>query len=245
MIENIEVQQVEDQEIDLLEVFHILCGKAWILVVSFIAGALLVGMAVSRINVPQYEAASIIYIFPKITSISSLADIQLGSTLAADFQIIATTREVVEAVIDDCGIEGSYESVVSDIQVTNPPNSHMLRITVVNPDPQLAARISNSLADQLRYRIADVMSTDTPSTVERAVAPKDPIGSNIGAIRMIGGLVFLLLASGAVLLAHFLNDTIKDERDVTRYLGLDTLAAIPLEHAGKVGRTSAGTKPAG
>ncbi len=223
-------QQTEEQEIDLLEVFHVLWGRVWLLIVSLIVGAALSGIVTLLFITKQYEATSIIYILSKTTSITSLADLQIGSSLAADFQIIATTREVVETVMEDCGIEEDYEDFVETIEVANPTNSHMLQITVTNPDPQLAAQVSNALADQLKMQIADVMSTDTPSTVERAVVPEKASSPNLLLNCVIGSLVFLVLAAGAILLGHFLDDTIKDETDVTRYLGLETLAAIPLEH---------------
>ena len=47
----------------------------------------------------------------------------------------------------------------------------------------------------------------------------------------VGGLLFFAIAAGVILVRHFTDDTIKDEEDVTKYLGLNTLAAIPLEHS--------------
>lgn len=237
-MENLEKQQIDEQEIDLLEVFHVLWGKAWLLLASAVIGALVAGLVTVFLITPQYEATSIIYILSKTTSITSLADLQIGSQLAADFQIIATTREVVEVVMNQYGITDPYESFVKTIEVTNPSDSHMLQITVTNEDPALAAQLSNSIADQLKLQIAEVMSTDTPSTVQRAVVPKDPSSPSLLLNCAISGLALLVLAAGIVLVQHFMDDTIKDEDDVQRYLGITTLAAIPMEH-GKA------TKPGG
>lgn len=240
MDKQLENQQVEEQEIDLLEVFYVLWRKVWILLVSLVTGVVLSGAITVLLITPQYEAQSEIYILSKTTSITSLADLQIGASLAADFQIIATTREVVVPVMEELGIQERYEDFVQTIEVTNPTNSHMLEITVTNEDPQLAAMICNSLADQLRIRIADVMSTDTPSSVSDAVVPENPSSPNLVVNCVIGGLVFFVVAAAIILISHFMDDTIKDEEDVKRYLGLDTLAAIPMEHFENDGHSGKG-----
>lgn len=231
-MENYETQQLqaEEQEIDLMEVFYTLWRKVWILAVSLVAGVALSAVVTVLFITPEYEAQSEIYILSKTTSITSLADLQIGASLAADFQIIATTREVVEPVMDSLGIDEKYEDFVETIEVTNPTNSHMLEITVTNEDPELAAQVCNALADALRLRIADVMSTDTPSTVSDAVVPEEPSSPSLLVNCIVGGLIFLVVAAAAILIGHFMDDTIKDEEDVKRWLGLDTLAAIPVEH---------------
>ena len=227
----LQLQPMEEQEIDLLEVFHVLWRKVWILLLSTVAGALVAGLVTFFFITPQYEATSIIYILSKTTSITSLADLQIGSQLAADFQIIATTREVVEPVMSQYGVTDLYEDFVKTVEVTNPTDSHMLQITVTNPDPELAAQLSNALADQLKVQIADVMSTDTPSTVERAVVPEDPSSPKMLLNCLIGALACFVVAAGAILVSHFMDDTIKDEEDVAKYLGQTVLAALPVDSA--------------
>ena len=231
---NQEIQQFEEQEIDLLEVFHVLWRKAWALILALVIGAVATGLVTFFFITPQYEATSIIYILSKTTSITSLADLQIGSQMAADFQIIATTREVLEPIRQQYDVRGEfedYEDFVENVDVTNPTNSHMLQITVTYPDPNVAAQISNAIADQLKVQIAEVMSTDSPSTVERAVVAEEPSSPHTLINCAVGGLVFFVVVAGVILAGHFLDDTIKDSEDVSKYLGLETLAAIPLEHS--------------
>lgn len=236
-MENNEIQQLqaEEQEIDLMEVFYTLWRKVWILALSLVAGVVLSAAATVLFITPEYEAQSEIYILSKTTSITSLADLQIGSQMAADFQIIATTREVLEPIreqYDTRGVFEDYEDFVENVDVTNPTNSHMLQITVTYPDAYAAAQISNAIAEQLKGQIAEVMSTDSPSTVERAVVPEEPASPSMLVNTAVGGLICFVLAAGVILVRHFMDDTIKDEEDVVKYLGLDVLAAIPLEHTG-------------
>lgn len=227
-IENKEDAMVD--EIDLLEVFHVLWNKAITLIICFVIGVAVSGIGTECLITPQYEAQSTIYIYSKTTSITNLADLQIGSALTVDFQIIAKTREVIEEVIDKLSLNTTYRELVHSIVVANPKSSHMLTIKVKNTDPALAANISNALADVLREQIAEVMSTDKPSTVERAVIPSSPCSPNVKKNMAVGGLLCLIAAATVILIRYFVDDTIQSEEDVTKYLGLNTLAAVPMEH---------------
>ena len=145
--------------------------RIWIVLIGILVGAVAAFAFTKILITPQYKATSTIYIFSKTTSITSLADLQIGSQLTEDFQIIATTRDVVQNMIEEAQLDESYEQVVKKISVTNPKDSHMLLVTVTDPDPEQAAMLSNILSDKLREQIADIMNTDKPSTVERAVVP--------------------------------------------------------------------------
>lgn len=230
MNSNINDKDIINGEVDLLEVLHVLWNRIVVLILCFLIGAGAAGAGTKFLITPQYEATSTIYIYSKSTSITSLTDLQIGSSLAVDFKIIGTTRGVVEKVIDELSLNTTYEKLVKTITVDNPTSSHMLTITVKNPDPKLAADISNSLADVLREQISEVMSTDKPSSVERAVVPQIQCSPNVKKNTAIGGILFSFCAAAIILIKYFADDTVQTEEDVTRYLGLNTLAAVPIEH---------------
>ena len=216
---------------DLMEVGMVLLHHWWMLVIGLLVGGILAGCYTVFAITPMYKASSTIYIFNKTTSITSLSDIQLGSQLTVDFQIIAKSREVMEAVIDDCDLKMSVGALSGSVSVTNPTDSHMLTITATNANPELAARIANSLADILRQQVADVMNTDKPSTVERAVVPTSPSSPSLRKNIEKGALAGLALVLVFLVVRFLLDDTISTEEDVRKYLGLNTLASIPYDKA--------------
>lgn len=220
----------DDMEIDLMELFQVLWSKLSYLIVSLVLGAVAAGLFTKFLITPQYQAMSMIYIYSKTTSITSLTDLQIGSQLTVDFQIIATTREVVEDVIYQLNLDTTYEELCKNITIENPTSSRVLKLTVRNPDPRLAADISNALADRLRQQVADVMSTDKPSTVQRAVVPTKPSSPSMMKNVAIGGLACFAATAGIIIMLYLLDDTITNGDDVNRYLGLNTIAEIPLEH---------------
>ena len=72
------------------------------------------------------------------------------------------------------------------------------------------------------------MNTDRPSTVEKAVVPERPTSPSMKRNVVLGALVLAALAILIIIIRYLSDDTIKDDDDVTKYLGLDTLAQFPL-----------------
>ena len=65
--------------------------------------------------------------------------------------------------------------------------------------------------------------------MEDAAKPAYPVSPNVKKNAVMGGLVGAVLAAGVFTLLFLMDDTIKSEEDVRRYLQLNTLAAMPKE----------------
>ena len=228
-LKQLEMQKDDEMEIDLGEIFHLLMNKLWIIVLCFIIGATLAFGGTKLLITPKYSASSMIYILTKTTSVTSLADIQMGTQLTADFEILATSRPVLEEVIEKLNLDYTYEELKSMIQTDNQTDTRILRFTVTDTDPIEAKKIANELANVAAERVAYVMSSDKPKIVEEAAVPKSPSSPNTKKNASVVALVFAFAAAAIIVLRYLLNDTIQNEDDVKKYLGLHMLAAIPTE----------------
>lgn len=229
----------EEAEIDLLEIVHLLLRKAWIILICFISGAIIAGGYTKLMIIPQYTASSMIYILGSTTSIFSMADIQLGTELTGDFTTLAKSRPSLENVIEELELDMTYSQLSSAVHIENLPNTHILKISVTNSNPELARDISNAMAESTANTIAEVMVTDKPSIAEKAITPKAPSSPNLFKNIAKGALVGAVLAIAIIILFYLMDDTIKTEDDVKKYLQINTLASIPLEKTKKNQRKSA------
>ena len=220
--------QRQDDEIDLREIISLLMHHIWIFVLAALAGAVLVGFAVKLFVPAKYTANATIYVFS--TADTSSQTLNTSDRMTTDFQIIATTRPTIQMVIDELQLDQTVSQLKSDntIKVTNPTDSHMLRISVTNRDPAEATQVANALASVMCDQIAYIMKSERPQFVEPAV-----MGSKsspyVRRDAMIGGIAAALIAMFVVLVRYFVNDTITTEEDVNRYLGLTILSSVPLE----------------
>ena len=228
MNENMRTSGTEELgEIDLIDLMKVIWHRFWVVLLGLIVGGTAAFSVATYLMTPKYQATSTIYIFSKTTSITSLADLQIGSQLTEDFQIIAKTRDVIESVILELNLNTTYAKLRNNISVVNPSSSHMLQITVVDTDAERAAAISNKLSDKLRDQIADIMSTDRPSVVQRATAPAGKSSPNVRNMTILGALIGAFLFAAVIVIRYLMDDTIKTSDDVHKFLNLDVLAEIP------------------
>lgn len=253
-------QNIDDeQEIDLLELAREIWKKIWIVAIGFIVGAVLAFCVTKFFITPQYKATSSIFVFSKDMNLGNLASIQIQNNLTGDYQYISMQRDTLEDVIDELALNMTYEQLKETVSITNPSNTHVLEISATNSNPVIAANISNSLAEKVRESISDIMNTDKPSVVQRAVVPTVKASPSTTKNTMIGALAAAVVIIGIITVKFLLDDTIKTDEDVRKYLQLDTLAQIPyikgmedrtkgssgLHRQAKRSQSSRGTKTAG
>lgn len=219
-----------EEEIDLVEIVRVLKSKILILIAAVIMGALLLGLYSMFLVTPKYESTSMIYILTSEPLAGlSLSDLQMGSSLAGDYEEMIYSRPVLEEVVDNLNLDMDYKKLKNLIQVTNKDNTRMLRITVIYTDPTMAMQIANEVAEVSRRQIEKVMDTEMPRIVEPAVVSNDKVSPNNARNAVIGGILGLLIAAGVIIVRFMMDNTLTSPEDVEKYLGLNTLASVPYE----------------
>lgn len=229
MNENGVMNNYADEEVSLFELFFVLKRRLLVIILCLVLGAGLAFGYTELFIQPLYQSSSMIYIFSKTTTVTSALDLQIGKQLTVDFEILGKSRPVLEKVISDLNLNTDYESLLKTLEVTNPSDSRIIKITVTNYDPQLACDIANNLASNLAARVAEVIDTEKPSSVEDAVPAIKPSSPNKAKNTLLGGVVGALLAISVILIRFYSDMSVRDEDDVRKYLNLGTLASIPYE----------------
>ncbi len=224
----------EEYEIDLLEVLYALRKKIVVIILAGIIGAGLAAAYSFLLAKPVYESTAKLYILSQSTSITSLADIQMSSSLAKDYEEMIYSRPVVMQVKKNLHLDYSYETLKNMLTVNNPTDTRCLNISCKSNDKEEARDMANEFATVSKRQIAQIMDTDEPTVFERAVASKDPVKPQKLKNIIIGLLLGLLIACAIVIVQYMMNDSLKTEDDIERYLGLNTLASIPNEKTQKI-----------
>lgn len=223
----------DEMQIDLKELFYVLKKKIIVIIAAFIAGAVLMAGYTALLVTPMYSASSMIYVLSRTTEDNALSDVQLGTQLTNDYKIFITTRLVLEQVIENTGVDMTYEQLRNAVTVSNPTDSRILTITVTNPDPATAQRLANEIAS-VTADTSEVTGAERPSIVEEAVLPNAPVSPSLMKNCALGGIAGLVIACAVIIVLYLLNDSIQSEEDIERHLHLTTLGVIPM----KSGRSS-------
>ena len=220
--------QDDEIEIDLKELFYVIKRKLWIILLTGIVGAVGFGLFTAMVMKPVYTSSTMLYIVNKTTTLTSLTDLQLGTQLTKDYKVLVTSRPVTGQVITNLDLNLSHEQLVKQIKVDNPTDTRILTISVEDTDPYMAKSIADEFASVASARMAEIMDSAPPNIVEEAYLPTQKTKPSITKNTMIGGLAGVFLAGAIILVLFVMNDAIKTPEDVEKYLGLNTLATIPV-----------------
>lgn len=233
----------DEIEIDLKELFFELMNNWVMIVISTILVALIAFCISKFIMVPQYTSTSQLYVFTKSTSITNLADLQTSANLTNDYKVVVTGRPVLEQVIENLKLEEeTYGSLSSRIAVNNPSNSRILEITVTDPDPAMAKKIADEIADVSGAFISEKMDQDPPSVLQYGYVSKNAVSPNTMMNTVLGAAIGAFLAMAIVIISYLMNDTIMSAEDIERKLDMHVLGSLPLEEAEYDGKKKKKTK---
>lgn len=216
-----------DDEIDLMELFYALKKRILIILVVMFLGAAIAGVYTKFLVTPMYSATSTMLVLTKETTLSSLADLQIGSQLTQDYSMLLKTRTVMQDVVDNLNLDMTYQQLENSITISYPEDTRIMEITVTNEDPELAKKIVDEVAEVGSKFIGDQMEVVPPKIVEDGEVPAGPVSPSMKKNIMLGALAGLVLAGGIVIILTLMDDTLKSEDDIERYLGISTLASIP------------------
>lgn len=232
----------DEIEIDLWEILFALRAKIWVILLALVAGcAIAVGYS-KIILTPQYTSTSMVYILSKETTLTSLADLQIGSQLTKDYKVVATSRPVLQEVIDTLGLDMSYDTLKSALVLHNPADTRVLSISIEDPDPARAKAIVDSVAKISSTHIGDIMEMTPPKIIEDGIVSDVKSSPHVAKNGAIGGLAAAFLVCFLIVLQVILNDTIRTEEDVEKYLQLSILASVPEREEERASRSGARKK---
>ena len=121
----------------------------------------------------------------------------------------------------------TYKDLVEKVTIDNPQDTRILSISVEDPDPAMAKLIADKIATTSSDYIGDIMEMVPPKLIEEGEIPILRSSPSNVKNALIGSLLGAVLVCGAITVNVVMNDTIRTEEDVAKYLGLSVLASVP------------------
>ena len=233
----------EEMEIDLLELIRVVWEKLWIVVLVTLFFALVSGVYTKFFVTPQYQSTTSFYVVSRETDGTyTSSDLTAATQLTNDYTEIIKSRTVAETVITELALDISATDLIKKISVSTPSSARVVYIRVLDSDPAMAQRIANSVRRVASTRIQEVMNSEAVNIVDTANLPVSKYSPSLSKNVMIAGLLGAVLSIGVIVFLYLINDTIKSEDDVEKYLQLSTLGSIPAYQTNKKSRKSSRKK---
>lgn len=220
----------EEMEIDLLELLMVMKKHLAAILLAGIVGLVIMFAYTSFLATPLYSASSMMYVMPDNSNSmnsSTLSDMQVGQQLTSDYSSMIKSRSFMEDVIKKLNLTIDYQQLLEKVEVTNPTSSRILQVTVNDPNPQIAADTANEMASVAESKLKEITGMQAIKIYEEAVVPDRPSSPSLKKNCALGLLAGLVLAMAVVTILYLLDDTIKTEDDIEKYLGMTTLAVLP------------------
>lgn len=227
-----QLKEEKEMEIDLLSLFFYLIQKWKILLLGAIIGGIL-AEGMTLLKTPMYQSTSTLYMLSKTTSITSMADLQLGSELSSDFTIIASSKPVVDAAVEslkeDKNITLTRGQIQNMLSVANKEDTRMLSITVTSDDPELSYEVADAVTTAAVAQMAAITQADPPTIVEHPEVASDAMDNGMRKNLAVGILAGLVLVAAIYVILYMMNDRIQTEEDIQTYLDATVLGVIPVD----------------
>ena len=223
-------QQDGEVEINLAELIPYLFHWFWLIaIVGLLTAA--IGFAISAfVLTPKYQSTTKVYILNKNgqTDTLTVGDAQVATYLTKDFKELIKSRKVMQTVVDECGLKESAEALSGKVSVGNTQDTRIISISVKDENPERAQYIANAVREVAAIHLREVMDLEAVNVVEEANLPKQPVEPSKRKFTLIGFLIGAVITIAILIIRYYLDDSIKTSEDVERYLGMTTLATIPM-----------------
>lgn len=216
----------EYEVIELREIIEIVKKRIKLIVAVPIVFAI-IGAIISFYFInPVYQASTTLIVNQSKDSGEAInkGDVDLGKSLIYTYAEMAKSNTVLENTKETLNLEELDDKSVA---VSPVKDTQILKITVQNTDPKLATDIANTLVKEFTMEIARITKIENVAVVDFARLPVNPIKPNKLMNIIIAGILGEMLILLIVFLIEYLDNTLKTEKDIEKYLGISVIGTIP------------------
>lgn len=223
------VQRRNAREINLVELFYVLLHNWKPLLLAGVLGAVIMAGYYGMFVQNTYEATTKLYI-TNTDSVISFQDLQIGSALTEDYKTIIVSETVLDKVISDLQLDVDYEDLQKLITVSNPAGTHIITTSVRTTDVETSRNIANDLLNVSIEQIYQIVGTGKPTIIDYSKAERvKNVTPSLSKFILIGVLLGMMLVAAFIVIRMVMDDSIRSDDDITKYLQLTVLSSIPYD----------------
>lgn len=222
------MEERNEIELDFMDLLRYLKRRIAIVLIAAVVGGVFGFVYTKMTSRPVYTADITLYLMSRQQENAvSYTDFQISQQIVYDYEKLVKSRAVTDEVIEKLDLNMTNEQVAGKITVTYETMSRVVKVAVTDSDPQRAADIANSVGYDGSMKLAELMPYVTIALVDEARVPTHGAAVSAASRAVLLAVVAAVLAAGILVLLRVLDDTIRTDEDVERYLGLSTLGTIP------------------
>lgn len=221
-----------EQEItlDLKDLFRILRKRIKLIAGITLICTLISGLLSFFVIKPTYEAKTSVIVGKLQTEEGKLNnnDVMMYQNLIKTYAEIAKSDRVAESALSKLNGKYTRQQLQKMITVTPQQGTQILMIKVENESAEEAAKIINAISKSFLEESKIVYPTGgNISIIDQAKVPEKPVKPKKALNIAIAFFIGLMASVGLAFVIEYMDNTIKTEDDVERFLGLPVVGIIP------------------
>lgn len=219
-------------ELELKDYITIFKKRLGLIVSLVIIFALVTGTISYLFLKPVYESSTklIVNNSRHLSDSLDINSVNLDIRLVDTYKQIIKTTAITDKVAErnpDFALTG--EQILNLLNISSVNNTQVLTISAKHNNYELTVNLVNEVANVFVEEIPKIMTVDNVTILEDAkkLENPSPVAPNPILNIAISIIVALMLGIGIALLLEYLDDSIKDEKDVLQYISLPVLISIP------------------
>lgn len=218
------------EEIDLKEVYEYYkkhFKKALMIVLAITSLLIVLNIMFKK---PLYKSNTTLILINNSTENKiNTQDITINSKLIGTYSKLIKSRSVVEQVREDLNLKEELQTLSSKISVTKEENADLLKITVIDRDPEKAKKIADKSAEVFAEKVKEIYNLENIKIVDKAEEPENPYNINYLKDSVIIFVIVSAIAFAVIFLMYYFDNTVKSAEDIENKFGLTVLGEIPDE----------------
>lgn len=159
-----------EEELDIRQIMRLLLRR-WKLIAVIVILAVLASAAFTHYTyVPRYKTTYTLIVMIRTEQVryDQIYDVRLSRDMVETIERFATSRLVLDEVIEQVGHELGYGALRENIEIEQYAGAEFLEIAVTDTDPARAVGTTNELAAVLVDQLVDYMEVNNVRLVDAA-----------------------------------------------------------------------------
>lgn len=224
------MENQKEVEFDLLQMLRHLLRRVWIIILATVIFAGAGYIYTKKTTVPVYTAKCQVFVYSaNINDQVGYNEMLMTMFLRNECKTLITGRTVTKQVVEELDLKASPDSVGASIRVTGEDDSRVLEVTYTDTNPKRAAAILEKVCEVAQVKVKDKLKVDDFVVLDDQIeVPTAPTDTSTTRNTLLAAAAGFVLSAGILIVLYLMDDTIRNEDDVDRFLGLSTLTTIPI-----------------
>ena len=223
----------EENSVSLIQIWGVIKEKLWIVIGLPLLSTILSIIISFFFIQPVYEATTSFIVGRDYTigkqaeSEYTYNELMMYQTSINTYTEIAKSRTVAEKTIEQGNLSLTSKQLMNSTTISTTNQTQIMRISATSTNPKEAMIIANTMTECFIAEAARIFPTGAVQILDRANIPSMPIKPVPLKNAAIAFALGLFIALGIILLTAYIDDTIKDEKELAELSGLPVVGTIP------------------